>query len=170
MLCVGAANRKGPKGHPVASLRSNIDSRREAVGQPLAVPLRVASPSETPHCERPRTGSGPRRLIAWSGANARVLSPFSRGRRTGRGDGMSPDHLAPFSFSPSPRDDLPAPKTAGHSLRSCRNLLARSPALSGEILNRVQDDRREWGCFGLDLENGPVDGPDSHPRPARFPV
>jgi hypothetical protein len=25
-------------------------------------------------------------------------SPFSRGRRTGRGDGMSPHHLAPFSF------------------------------------------------------------------------
>jgi hypothetical protein len=76
---------------------------------------------------------------------------------------MSPHHLAPFSFYPSTRDDLPAPKTDGHSLRSCRDLLVRSPALSGEILNRVQDDRREWGCFRLDLENGPVDGPDSHP-------
>jgi hypothetical protein len=31
--------------------------------------------------ERPGTDVGPRRLLEWSGTNARALSPFSRGRR-----------------------------------------------------------------------------------------
>jgi hypothetical protein len=55
----------------------------------------------TPHRERPGTSRGPGCSIDWSGANARAPSPFSRGRRTGRGDGMGPLHLAPFPFYPS---------------------------------------------------------------------
>jgi hypothetical protein len=38
--------------------------------------------------ERPGTDVGPRRSIDWSSTVSRPPSPFSRGRRTGRGDGI----------------------------------------------------------------------------------
>jgi hypothetical protein len=49
--------------------------------------------------QRDRRGPGP--SIDWSGTNARVPSPFSGGRRTGRGDGIGPLHLVPVPFYPS---------------------------------------------------------------------
>jgi hypothetical protein len=66
-----------------------------------------ASPSETPHRERHETVRVAGCSIDWAGPTARAMSPFSRGRRTGRGDGMGPLHLAPVPFHPSRRDDLP---------------------------------------------------------------
>jgi hypothetical protein len=60
--------------------------------------------------ERPGTDVGPRRLLEWSGTNARALSPFSRGRRTGRGDGIAPFtwryFLSTPLFLPSPGERL----------------------------------------------------------------
>jgi hypothetical protein len=64
LLCFGAANRKGSKGHPVDSLghlrwpRSNSDSRREAGGHTLAVPL---CSQRRP---RRRTAKGPGQTLA----------------------------------------------------------------------------------------------------------
>jgi hypothetical protein len=59
-----------------------------------------------PHRERPGTGFGSRRSIAGSGTNARATSPFSRGRRTGRGDGIAKftwrHFLSTPLFLPSP--------------------------------------------------------------------
>jgi hypothetical protein len=51
------------------------------------------------HRERPGTDYRPGRSIDWSSTISRALSPFSRGRRTGRGDGMgpSPGYLTLFN-------------------------------------------------------------------------
>jgi hypothetical protein len=64
-------------------------------------------------CVSHRRDAGPRearnrrwpgRLIEWCGTNARCPSPFSRGRRTGRGDGMGTLHPTLFSSLFSGRD------------------------------------------------------------------
>jgi hypothetical protein len=54
-----------------------------------------------PHRERPGTDYRPRRLIEWSSTITRAPSPFSRGRRTGRGDGTGLIHLVLVLFYPS---------------------------------------------------------------------
>jgi hypothetical protein len=65
-----------------------------------------------PHRERPGTDYRPRRLIEWSSTITRAPSPFSRGRRTGRGDGMGPFtrvlDIVQHSISPLQGRDLEA--------------------------------------------------------------
>jgi len=87
-LCIGAANRKGPEGHPADSLRSNIDSHDAPLRREAAFLRRSAKGPEGGLV--PITSDG-------SEGSSRSAALF--------GDGPSPVLLAGYSASRSFGDD-----------------------------------------------------------------
>jgi hypothetical protein len=125
--------------------------------------------AETPHRERPGTDYRPGRSIDWSVTNARAPSPFSRGRRTGRGDGTGLIHLVPDLFYPS-FSPLSRGETWGQAPCFVSERGAHPAAAAGKT-TPVVPTRSEGagGVGGDDSPTGCADH-DSRPHDPRFTI